>query len=89
MSRSVKREDSLTELARILSAIEASGDIVYEWDLATDRLQWTGPVSRLFGEGPQAYPRSGDEIHGRINPEDLPRRMNALSMLFSAAGDYD
>ena len=89
MSRSAKREDSLTELARILSAIEASGDLVYDWDLATDRLQWTGAVSRLFGEGPQACPQSGDEIHGRINPEDLPRRMSALSMLFSAAGEYD
>ncbi len=89
MSRSAKREDNQTELARVLSAIEASGDVLYDWDLATDRLQWTGAVSRLFGDGPEACPRSGDEVHGRINPEDLPRRMSALSMLFSAAGEYD
>jgi diguanylate cyclase (GGDEF)-like protein len=89
VSRSAKRKDSLSELTRILTAIEASGDVLYDWDLVSDRLQWRGMAGRLFGATHRALPQSGDEIHSRINPEDLPRRMSALSLHFSGAGEYD
>lgn len=89
MLRSAKREDSLFELAGVLTAIEAAGDVLYDWDLATDRLQWAGAAGGLFGKSPRDLPQSGDEINGSINPEDVPRRMHALSAHFTGAGEYD
>ena len=36
----------------MLTAIEAAGDILYDWDLATDSVQWAGAAGGLFGEAP-------------------------------------
>jgi diguanylate cyclase (GGDEF)-like protein len=79
----------LAELERLRAAIEASGDIVYDWDLATDRIDWVGRPIEVFGAELTAVPRSGDRYSGRINPEDLPVRMHALSEHFAGTAVYD
>jgi diguanylate cyclase (GGDEF)-like protein len=89
VKRSVKQGRSLSELAGVLAAVEAAGDVLYDWDVATDRLRWAGAASGLFGEGQQDLPRSGEEINGFINPEDVPLRLNALSAHFTEAAEYD
>jgi diguanylate cyclase (GGDEF)-like protein len=87
--RSVDVNDDLVELERLRAAIAASGDIAYDWDLATDRLDWLGRAADIFGAGPLVVPQSGDRYSGHINPEDLPVRMHALSEHFAGAGVYD
>ncbi len=84
-----KREDTPAELARLLTAIEASGDLLYDWDLATDELVWTGSVQRLFGDGLVGLPESGEAVQGRIHPEDLPHCISARADHFANLGDYD
>ena len=86
MVRPNGKDDAQSELARLRSAIEASGDVVYDWDLATDRINWIGRVSAIFGMSESAVPQSGDRYNGRINPEDLPTRMHALSEHFAGCG---
>jgi diguanylate cyclase (GGDEF)-like protein len=71
------------------AAIEGSGDLVYTWDLATDHIEWVGQVADLFGHDAETVPRIGDRYHGRINPEDLPARMQALSEHFAGTARYD
>src|SRR3546814_9646316 len=44
--------DCQQALARLEMAIRASGDVLYEWDLASDRLAFFGDVSTLFTGGP-------------------------------------
>jgi len=97
------RNDGLAQSHRIRAAVEASGDLIYSWDLATDRLEWLGAVDSFFGAGepscpvgatsdaasPDEVPTCGDRFSGRINPEDLPLRMKALSGHFAGAGPYD
>ena len=83
------RDEGLSELARLKAAIEASGDVVYDWDLATDRLSWSGKAGELFELGPQDLPDSGDGYHQLINPEDFGQRMTALSDHFAGVGTYD
>lgn len=78
-----------SELERLRAALEASGDLAYDWDLATDDLSWVGRPTRLFGPQPDAVPGSGDVFNGRINPEDLPGRMQALSEHFAGGRLYD
>ncbi|MFQ5775931.1 MAG: putative bifunctional diguanylate cyclase/phosphodiesterase [Kiloniellaceae bacterium] len=89
MHLSAHRDDGSAQLRRLRSAIEASGDVIYTWDLATDRIDWIGAAGRVFGPEPSAAPRTGDHYHGRINPEDLPIRMQALSEHFAGARSYD
>lgn len=89
MLRSVGKEDGLVELERLRAAVEASGDVVYDWDLATDRIDWFGQTSEVFGESASATPQNGDRYNGRINPEDLPARMHALSEHFAGVRTYD
>ncbi len=89
MLRSVDKNDELVELERLRAAVEASGDIIYDWDLATDKINWIGRTAEVFGAEPAAMPQSGDRYSGRINPEDLPVRMHALSEHFAGTAAYD
>lgn len=85
----VVTQDCLQALARLETAILASGDVIYEWDLATDRIEFSGDISFLFDSQGFAVPRTGEELQARINPEDVPRRRRALSDHFSGTSAYD
>ncbi|MHA1153552.1 MAG: putative bifunctional diguanylate cyclase/phosphodiesterase [Alphaproteobacteria bacterium] len=89
MLRSVDIENDLAELERLRAAIEASGDLAYDWDLATDTVDWIGRAADVFGVDSAAAPQTGDRYSGRINPEDLPVRMHALSEHFAGTASYD
>ncbi len=71
----------------IAAAMQASGDLVYEWDLVSDTLIWTGPTKTLFGE--TGFSQTGEEFHGRINPEDMPQRLKALSEHYLTRDTFD
>jgi len=87
--QSVDIESDLAELERLRAAIEASGDLAYDWDLATDRIDWIGRAADVFGVDSAVIPYTGDRFSGRINPEDLPVRMHALSEHFAGVAAYD
>ncbi len=84
-----RNPDGLARLERLQAAIQASGDLVYTWDLATDRIEWVGSSEPVFGADGVRDPVTGDHFNGRVNPEDLPQRMQALSEHFTGAGGYD
>ena len=63
----------------VREALLAAGDVVYEWDLITDKIEWVGPVFEFFGTDMVEPYSAGEQYHGRINPEDLPFRLKLLS----------
>jgi diguanylate cyclase (GGDEF)-like protein len=74
----------------ICDAIEASGDVLYEWDIASDRMYWAGRSSDLLGsERAVEALSSGAAFNSRINPEDLPQRLKALSDHLNDGVAYD
>ncbi|MGE0255210.1 MAG: putative bifunctional diguanylate cyclase/phosphodiesterase [Alphaproteobacteria bacterium] len=76
-------------LADLLGVLIASGDLFYEWHLAADRIEWmSGTSSVLAVAAPDAI-ASGDDFLRRIHPEDLPRRMIALSRHFDSGDSFD
>src|SRR3990172_2141453 len=83
MAEPPSEADQLRWLRR---AIEAAGDVVYDWDLATDTIVWAGAADGLFGGG---APATGDALNGRVNPEDLPLRLKTLSDHFTQSQAYD
>jgi diguanylate cyclase (GGDEF)-like protein len=77
------------ELLRFQAAIEASGDVLYDWNLTTDELTLLGATAPLFGRGTASLPDRGEDLNARISPEDVPVRMRALSEHISGRGPFD
>lgn len=75
--------------AALEASLEASGDVFYEWDLASDRLTLAGRAARLFPADPTALPVRGADLNAWIHPEDLPRRLAALAQHLDGGRTYD
>jgi diguanylate cyclase (GGDEF)-like protein len=71
------------------SALVSAGDVAYFWDVATDRLTWSGNLPDVLVEVPVETLASGHALNDRIHPEDLPRRLKALSDHFALGKQYD
>jgi diguanylate cyclase (GGDEF)-like protein len=70
-------------------AIEAAGDAVYDWDLASGAIRWAGSGRALFGDEGFAAVPSAEALANRINVEDLPVRVKALADHFERDLPYD
>ncbi len=82
------RRTSQTDWIR--DAIHASGDVLYEWDIASDRIWWAGRAADLLGSARTVKAlASGAAFNSRINPEDLPLRLKALSDHLNDGAPYD
>jgi len=73
--------DSHAELERLRAAMAASGDVAYDWDLSSDRVEWLGEASRVFGIPEHLIMKTGDRFNDRVHPDDLPRRLEAFAGL--------
>lgn len=80
---------SQTVQTDLLAAINAAGDVVYEWDVARDTLTWIGDAAQMFELDDMATIASGDLFHGRINSEDLKERLKRLSRHFASGARFD
>ncbi len=58
---------------------EQTGHVVYDYDLASGRIDWAGPITQVTGDRPEEFARL--DIHGweeRIHPEDRAKALQAL-----------
>jgi len=77
------------ELTRLKAALAASGDILYTWDLATDRLGWTDGAAAALGIAGLESAMSGESFERRLNPEDIPARRMALANHMATRERYE
>ncbi len=70
-------------------ALISAGDVAYSWDVASDRLIWAGNLSDVITDIPMETLATGHALNDRIHPEDLPRRLKALSDHFALGKLYD
>ncbi len=89
MTRSESTKHLLDEIGRLRSAIDASGDVLYDWDLAADSIIWAGRSVDMLGVSAESLPDSGDGWNLRLSPEDMPQRSRALSEHFAGRAEYD
>ena len=75
--------------AQLAQAVLASGDILYEWDLTSDRVTWAGGTAEVFGRGAEALPESGEAFQQQIHPEDQAKRSRAVSEQVAEGGRFD
>ncbi|HKK13526.1 MAG TPA: diguanylate cyclase, partial [Gammaproteobacteria bacterium] len=45
----------------------------FVWDIATDRLQWSDEVYRIFGLDPAVFEPTYESVVARVHPDDRPR----------------
>ncbi|MSO81647.1 MAG: diguanylate cyclase [Alphaproteobacteria bacterium] len=76
-------------LADLLGVLIASGDLFYEWHLTADRIEWLSATPGVLAVAAPDAIASGDDFLRRIHPEDLPRRMIALSRHFDSGDIFD
>ena len=59
-------------------AVEGTGDGLWDWDLATDRVFYSDHWKALLGFTPDEISESPSEWRRRIHPSDLSRTLDAL-----------
>jgi PAS domain S-box-containing protein len=57
---------------------QATNDAVWDWDLATNRLEWNAGILTLFGYSPDDVRPEADWRWDNIHPEDRERVVNSL-----------
>lgn len=85
----LRENDESGALSDLVSVLVSSGDLFYEWDLIADRLTWVGQTSDVIGIADVNSIVKGSTYLQRIHPEDLPRRMVALSQHFENSRTFD
>ena len=75
------------ERYRLIS--ECSGQLVYDYEIGTGRIRWSGPIERVIGDSPEAF--GGIGITGweeRIHPEDRAGVLAALDDAIARAAMF-
>jgi len=63
---------------RFKLAAESTSDLIYEWDVATDRLDWFGDIDGALGFEPGEFPRTLKAWVKRIHPDDQARLADSM-----------
>ena len=81
--------DAAAELNRLRQVLAASGDVAYDWDVASDAMVWFSGVGAAFGVSSIASIATGDGFSALVYPDDLLCRTEALSQRHKGAEDYE
>ena len=81
--------DPATQLDRLRAALAASGDIAYEWDMTADEIVWLDGSASVASVAALSAVRTGEALHERIHPDDLVRRLEALSGLYAGKNAFE
>lgn len=79
---------SLRELL-YLKALEAAGVGVWEWDMASNELEWSAEHYNLFGHAPFSFTPNYEWWEAHVHPEDLPAVRNSIRGALELGTDYD
>jgi diguanylate cyclase (GGDEF)-like protein/PAS domain S-box-containing protein len=68
-------------------AVQATNDVIWDWDLSTDERWWNENLTRVFGYAPQEIGRTGAFWKARIHPDDRDRVVGLVEGLLRSGGD--
>ncbi len=76
------RPDDFEELRRaeerFRHAAGVASDLIYEWDVTTDHLEWFGDIDAALGFEAGEFPRTIEAWIGRIHPDDRVRLADSV-----------
>ncbi|WMW22495.1 PAS domain S-box protein [Methanolobus mangrovi] len=56
---------------RFRIAAECTNDLIYEWDIKNDHLEWYGDIHDVLGYGSEDVPQTLEAWFERVHPDDL------------------
>ncbi len=66
-------EEKIRDLAeRMQLATEAAGIGIWDYDIATDRLEWSDQMFAIYGISPEQYAGTREAWLARVHPDDRP-----------------
>ncbi len=68
-------------------AAQGSGDGLFDWDLRTDRVSYSGPFAQLLGYAAHELGNSPGEWFARVHPDDLPDLRAAIDAHLGGEGE--
>ncbi len=74
--RDITEQVEIKERFRL--AAEVASDVIYEWTLATDRLEWFGNIDQWLGYKPGQFPRTLEAWWAAIHPDDQNRLADSV-----------
>jgi len=85
-----KAEEALRESQeRFKIAAQSTGDLIWDWNIPTGRLQWFGAIDELLGYAPGRFPRTIEAWEKVIHPDDHDRVMSALDQHLKGRTPYN
>jgi len=82
-------EDLAAQTAeRYRLASRATNDAIWDWDLATDHIQWNEAVQTLFGYAPEDVGPSGKWWKRQIHPDDRERVAQDIQTAIDGEGTH-
>ncbi len=71
---------------RFILAAEVTADLIYEWDVNTDALEWFGGGDEALGYAPGELPRSISAWINMIHPDDLEGLAGSVELHRTSTG---
>ena len=72
-----------------LKALEAAGVGVWEWDIATNLIEWSEGHYTLFGYPPFSFTPNYERWEAQVYPEDLPTVRESIRGALELGTEYD
>jgi PAS domain S-box-containing protein len=66
----------------------ATNDVIWDWDIRSDLVEWNEGLERLFGYGDVEDSTAGDWWTERIHPEDSDRVLSSISGVCDARNSH-
>ena len=73
---------------RVEAILKATNDGIYEWDIATNLVQWSDRLHEIVGTTPDGFSNQISEFIDRVHPEDLPGVTSAITAHFQNNEPY-
>ncbi|WP_411963938.1 PAS domain S-box protein [Haloferax sp. YSMS24] len=80
--------DHTETFERLSHALDGTDTGIWDWDIETDEVVWLGPMSRLFGLGPDEFDGTYEGFFERVHPDDQPAVERAIQATLDGSEPY-
>ena len=74
---------------RFRIAAQSASDLIWDWDLASGRVEWFGAIDEAVGYGPNEFPRTVQAMESILHPADHDRLMQEVEKHLQAGEPFN
>ncbi len=86
----IKRGQEALRLSeeRFRLAARATNDVIWDWDLASDHIEWNESITTVFGYSPESVPRTSAQFGEAVHPDDRERVLKTVDMILTSGEEH-